>query len=1029
MEKTDMGEYIAQNQTQKLNDCKGSNNSIYTNQVLMQPDDMPDDAQVESTDSERIAEAIHKGYISAPNRFLAQLNMKYISFYTSISDKGAKIDHVAGHYAYCYIVTDIHDYKPYKKGMQVNLNPDDWKISEKLVLPRYDEPYKWYETSTEAIEAAGDGWNRWTIDVEIQPNGSFYGIRNALIHKQIGGTPYVVLDIDEGSDSTDALIHSLRADFKGKFLFFETKRKISNSLSKHQPNQNEKDSGNPVEIEHLRGHIWFRLDGYVRSSIGIKGWNYALDETGKRKRHNIIIGGKIDLCGNYNARRIFLKPNKYDDSSVINLNESLEQLETMCRDDFFLFVLQKYMLVTDESHIPPVYEYVESSGYGQYGLCFSTDLPSDDEVKHNITCLNSVVKSIDDYNNLAKKEHRKLLDVSHDTKDWQTIGFALGNDLKEHGRSIFHNFSCYYDKHGGYDSDTCDRLYNSIMDEVNKPPEAQRNKKKAHIASIYFIIKKVIKANNIELAIPEYEPDIAPIKQAQSTKIAATNQLDKYYNTNNQMLNSVEGVAPVTSTPAIKGIKGNCDILNYLVEKCEPVDFNVIIYESIQEFMGNTKQGINLISKYSRDIVVREALLRANLNNYGMVVLNGLNYLYNGEYWTNLTDEEIKSFLCRCAIKMGLNPLIAYESKYIQSLYEQFQATTCISQPEFDKSKVIINLRNGSYEISDERQGLRDFSPFDYLTYQLSFDYDPEAQAPMFMKFLNEVLPDKSLQDILAEYLGYVLLRHNARGFKCEKCLILLGNGANGKSVLYEIVNALLGAENISHYSLSQLTDTSGYYRAGLAHVLLNYTSELSKFIDSELFKMMISGEPMIGRFPFGRPFAISVYAKLIFNANELPVVTDQSYGFFRRFMIIPFDVTIPPEKQDKNLHKKIIDSELAGVFNWILAGLNRLLSQGDFSYSKASEDALNAYREESDNVKQFIKSNNYQPSEHRMDAGELYFKYTDYCKNNGFHACNVSTFGKRLTAMGFKSGKSGERYYLMGSSFQNEIQKAVDVL
>jgi putative DNA primase/helicase len=32
--------------------------------------------------------------------------------------------------------------------------------------------------------------------------------------------------------------------------------------------------------------------------------------------------------------------------------------------------------------------------------------------------------------------------------------------------------------------------------------------------------------------------------------------------------------------------------------------------------------------------------------------------------------------------------------------------------------------------------------------------------------------------------------------------------------VLFEVINGLIGTENISHYSLESLTDETGYYRA-----------------------------------------------------------------------------------------------------------------------------------------------------------------------------------------------------------------------
>jgi hypothetical protein len=96
------------------------------------------------------------------------------------------------------------------------------------------------------------------------------------------------------------------------------------------------------------------------------------------------------------------------------------------------------------------------------------------------------------------------------------------------------------------------------------------------------------------------------------------------------------------------------------------------------------------------------------------------------------------------------------------------------------------------------------------------------------MKYLAEVLPDLSAQNVLAEFLGYVFIKNSQ--LKLEKALLLYGGGANGKSVFFEIVKAILGNENLSSYSLSSLTNETGYYRAEICNKLVNYASEIKKY-------------------------------------------------------------------------------------------------------------------------------------------------------------------------------------------------------
>jgi len=183
---------------------------------------------------------------------------------------------------------------------------------------------------------------------------------------------------------------------------------------------------------------------------------------------------------------------------------------------------------------------------------------------------------------------------------------------------------------------------------------------------------------------------------------------------------------------------------------------------------------------------------------------------------------------------------------------------------------------------------------------------------------------------------------------------------------------------------------------------LVNYASEINGKLETSLFKAMVSGEPVEARLPYGEPFLLKQYAKLIFNCNELPKDVEHTNAFFRRFLIIPFDVTIPEAEQDKQLHTKIIRNELSGVFNWVLDGLDRLLKQKCFTYCEAVNQALVEYKTQSDTVQQFIDEKEYQirPNGFKL-IKDLYLDYHNFCVEDGFSSLNKSNFIKRLRSLG----------------------------
>jgi putative DNA primase/helicase len=442
----------------------------------------------------------------------------------------------------------------------------------------------------------------------------------------------------------------------------------------------------------------------------------------------------------------------------------------------------------------------------------------------------------------------------------------------------------------------------------------------------------------------------------------------------------------------------HAEILKQLIEQFEELDFEELANP-------NNAENFKLNSKHFLVLSIENALQVAKKNRWGLCKNHDFIYLYNGTFWAEIDKETFQKFLGEAAEQMGVGKFSARYYQFREQLFKQFLATSYLPKPESNKDRVLINLQNGTFEISSQGTNLRPFDSSDFITYQLPFEFNPKAKAPIFEEYLNRVLPDKERQKILAEYLGYVFIKHGSNSLKEEKALVLHGTGANGKSVFFEIVNSLLGVENVSSYSLKSLTNDNGYFRAKLANKLVNYASEINGNLEASIFKQLVSGEPVEARLPYGQPFILKQYAKLIFNCNELPKDVEHTNAYFRRFLIIPFDVTIPPQEQDKQLHIKIIEKELSGVFNWVLEGLNRLLEQKRFSECVAAQRAVEQYRIESDSVQIFLSEHGYKVSSiNEIPLKDIFSNYRDYCIESGFKSCSIRTLADRLRCSGYQT-------------------------
>ena len=481
------------------------------------------------------------------------------------------------------------------------------------------------------------------------------------------------------------------------------------------------------------------------------------------------------------------------------------------------------------------------------------------------------------------------------------------------------------------------------------------------------------------------------------------------------------------------------EILDQLIEQFEPLNYEALAFPKVIELrerlneLNAASEQTDEIFRETENILKQLGKIKLNRVHYIIYLIENvmkvtrgkgwdfrtncdLIYLYNGAFWATVEQDKIKLFLGNAAKKTAIPDVHSRYFEFWELLLKQLIATAYIEPPKVSNNTVLINLKNGTFSISGTGNVLLPFRSTDFMTYQLPFEYNPKTTAPIFTAHLNRVLPDEEYQNLLSEYLGYVFLKHNSGILRLEKALLLHGGGANGKSVIADTITALMGSDNISSYSLQSLTEEKGFYRAKIQYKLLNYCSDISTKVESACFKKMTSGDPLEACLKYGQPFIMIDYAKLIFNCNELPKTTDHSDAFYRRIKIIPFNVTIPKEEQDNNLASKIIGSELSGVFNWILQGLERLLQQGCFSDCQAADDVLEEYRLSGDSVGLFIDEHQYIKSTTRtIYTAELFGEYKGYCNDSNRKSLNKTNFNTRLKALGIQIDReSGTGQYIV---------------
>lgn len=199
----------------------------------------------------------------------------------------------------------------------------------------------------------------------------------------------------------------------------------------------------------------------------------------------------------------------------------------------------------------------------------------------------------------------------------------------------------------------------------------------------------------------------------------------------------------------------------------------------------------------------------------------------------------------------------------------------------------------------------------------------------MWDSFLGEVLPDAGARAVLQEFFGMVYL--DRRRLSVEKMAFFVGKGANGKSVVFEVMKRVLGEGSVSTLDPVQLSDEK--MLPSVKGKRLNFSPDLARHRDfSSSLKALASGQDVTGRRIYGEAEKVNC-PPLAFAMNDVPALRDVTDAFFRRVLYFGFDVQIPAERQDRLLVGKICASDLPGIFNWVIEGTKRLLrNRGGFT-------------------------------------------------------------------------------------------------
>lgn len=364
-------------------------------------------------------------------------------------------------------------------------------------------------------------------------------------------------------------------------------------------------------------------------------------------------------------------------------------------------------------------------------------------------------------------------------------------------------------------------------------------------------------------------------------------------------------------------------------------------------------------------------------------------YRFDTTHWGVMFPAELKAF---AEEKFDPDPKEAVRTEFAKKvLANNVWKPGAVENFLYSRKQWRVNLRN--CVVDPLTLETSPHSPDFGLTYVLPYDYVPEATAPTFLKFIDDVtLGRKDLQETLLDFLAYVLVpRYDDHCF-----LWLSGGGRNGKSSYTKVLEGIAGSANSAHVLMDQFEDP--FSLSQLNHKLVNFSEESeNRKIPAKTMarlKLLSAGGTLSTSEKNEKNFSMPNTAKLVFLSNTIPSVDNVGQAIASRMIAVPFDMQLEDfrdptaqSKVDATLDDKLA-AELPGILN---LALTRIRARAGAPFKVHRSQTGREYAEEifrnSNTVEKWIHECAVVKPEVKAWAHDLYADYTNFVDDSRYAA------------------------------------------
>ena len=374
----------------------------------------------------------------------------------------------------------------------------------------------------------------------------------------------------------------------------------------------------------------------------------------------------------------------------------------------------------------------------------------------------------------------------------------------------------------------------------------------------------------------------------------------------------------------------------------------------------------------------------------GIMRVSGNHWYIATDYgWERDADKQIYAVV-KSAIRIITSESKHHSSQRMRSVITALEGCQGLRVPVhmWDSDRAILNTAAGIVDLKTGK--IRERTEEDFVTKVAGVA--PEAgPTPKFDRFLRETFPVEHWGDDQDEVIDFVLgmLSLAITGEQLvQQFFFLWGSGANGKSVLLDIMRDLLGDYGITMKTSALMSgNQSGkdYEIARLDGVRMAVASELGRSDrwDEPLIKSLTGDTTIPIREIYGSPKETVNQATLIIAGNHKPRFNGTDGGMVRRMVLVPFKAVVPKEARDSDLRSKIVSAEGGAILHKLIERLVRLRAEG-LNQPKVIQAATDDYVSQNDDLQAFFDDHCERLEGSWVSTNDLYRIFRMWKENRG---------------------------------------------